>query len=291
MDSIHGAYGFADSADGAVTVSAGLTVAIAAITAGAYRINGIPVNTAYAASTVTLRTADADNPRLDLIYVDSSGAVGVVRGTPAAVPFPPSLGPATRMHLAQVRVLAATGVLVAADITDMRLRLAPAWEHIDTQILTAQVPSVAFTGLSAAYFAFHLVAHVLKDAQNGHVYLRLNADNGANYNDVIEGTVAAGTTDSAARTAQAQWQLTGAQLIASEQAGFEAVIAKPVATKEALSWARGMFTTVADGPSQHCLGGQWNNLVDRISRIDVLASAGNFDIDSRFSLFGLRVQT
>ena len=135
MDSIHGAYGFAVAGEGEVTVSTGLTVAVAAVSAGAYRINGAPVNVAYAASTVTLRTADPSNPRLDLVYIDDTGTVGVVPGRAAATPFPPALGPAGRMHLAQVRVPAAQGVRVAADITDMRLRLAPAESEAESDHL------------------------------------------------------------------------------------------------------------------------------------------------------------
>ena len=39
--------------------------------------------------TVTLATADATNPRIDVIYVDTGGLVGAITGTPAASPPKP----------------------------------------------------------------------------------------------------------------------------------------------------------------------------------------------------------
>lgn len=55
---------------------------------GAVLTNGILK--AVAASTVTIGTADATNPRIDLVVVNSSGALAVRAGTPAAIPKPPA---------------------------------------------------------------------------------------------------------------------------------------------------------------------------------------------------------
>lgn len=57
------------------------------IAKGAVLTNGILK--AVAAGTVTIGTADATNPRLDLIVVNSSGALAVRAGTAAANPKPP----------------------------------------------------------------------------------------------------------------------------------------------------------------------------------------------------------
>lgn len=58
------------------------------IAKGAVLTNGILK--AVAAGTVTIGTADATNPRLDLIVVNSSGALAVRAGTAGASPKPPA---------------------------------------------------------------------------------------------------------------------------------------------------------------------------------------------------------
>ncbi len=69
----------------AVTGGADMTPAIAK---GAVLSNGVMF--AVAAADVTITAADATNPRLDLIVVNSSGALAVRAGTPAAAPKPPA---------------------------------------------------------------------------------------------------------------------------------------------------------------------------------------------------------
>lgn len=69
----------------AVTGGADMTPAVAK---GAALTNR--VLKAIAAADVTIGTADATNPRIDLIVVNSSGALAVRAGTAAAVPLPPT---------------------------------------------------------------------------------------------------------------------------------------------------------------------------------------------------------
>jgi hypothetical protein len=69
----------------AVTGGADMTPAVAK---GAVLSNGTLF--AVAAADVTIAAADATNPRLDLIVVNSSGALAVRAGTAAAAPKPPA---------------------------------------------------------------------------------------------------------------------------------------------------------------------------------------------------------
>lgn len=121
---IAGTYVFPPSGGGAVTPSANLTVAVAAIPANTVTINGTLESSAYAGGTVTAATADPDNPRRDLVYFDQSGAVGIKEGTPAAVTS--TTGPALpildddEIAVAELYIAANATVINSGDITDRR---------------------------------------------------------------------------------------------------------------------------------------------------------------------------
>jgi hypothetical protein len=55
------------------------------------------------ASTVVLNNADSTNPRIDLVYIDTTGAVAKITGTAAASPSAPAL-PSNGISVAQVSV-------------------------------------------------------------------------------------------------------------------------------------------------------------------------------------------
>jgi hypothetical protein len=82
----------------------GLTFDVSAAT---YRIDGTRYTSA--AGSVTLAAADATNPRIDVVAVNTSGVIAVLTGTPAANPVEPQIDPATQVYL--------TSVLVAAGAT------------------------------------------------------------------------------------------------------------------------------------------------------------------------------
>ena len=71
-------------------------------------------------STVTISTADATNPRLDLIVVTSSGALAVRAGTAAAAPKPPART-ANDVLLAVAYVPATATSLTTANFVDLRV--------------------------------------------------------------------------------------------------------------------------------------------------------------------------
>ena len=90
------------------------------VSAASYYINGTPYTSAEA--TVTLTAADVIQDRIDVITLDTLGAVGAITGTLSATPSEPSVDPATHLKLAIVSVPHATAappdvqsVLIYAD--------------------------------------------------------------------------------------------------------------------------------------------------------------------------------
>lgn len=99
----------------AVTGGADMTPEVAK---GAVLSNGVLY--AIAAATVTIGTADATNPRIDLVVVNSSGSLAVRAGTAAAAPKPPART-ANDVVLAAVYVPASDTAIGTSQITDMRM--------------------------------------------------------------------------------------------------------------------------------------------------------------------------
>lgn len=99
----------------AVTGNANLAPSVAK---GAVLSNGTLF--AVTAATVTITTADATNPRLDLVVIDSSGAKQVRAGTPSATPKPPART-ANDVILAVVYVPATATSLATSKCIDMRV--------------------------------------------------------------------------------------------------------------------------------------------------------------------------
>lgn len=85
---------------------------------GAVLSNG--VLRAVAAGTVTIGTADATNPRIDLVVIDSTGARVVRAGTAAAIPAPPART-ANDVVLAFVYVPANDTAIASNQIVDKRV--------------------------------------------------------------------------------------------------------------------------------------------------------------------------
>ena len=97
---------------------------------------------ATVAGNGTITTADATNPRLDLVVINSSGAIAVRAGTAAAAPKPPART-ANDVVLAVVYVPANDTTIVAAQITD--LRVAPPKPTIIYRTTTTETTNTAGT--------------------------------------------------------------------------------------------------------------------------------------------------
>lgn len=88
------------------------------ISKGAVLSNGVMF--AVAAASVTHTTADATNPRIDLVVVTSAGALAVRAGTPAATPVPPART-ANDVVLWQVSIPANDTAIATGQATDKRV--------------------------------------------------------------------------------------------------------------------------------------------------------------------------
>jgi hypothetical protein len=143
------------------------------------------VYTAYNDATVTLTitTADATNPRIDLVCMTVrdafySGANNdviyqVIAGTPAGSPVAPAL-PANSISLATVAVGAAVTQINTGNITDTRVA-------VTTNLATGDITEVtAGAGLSGGGTsgAVTLSSSVTTNAQTGTTYTLALADNG-----------------------------------------------------------------------------------------------------------------
>lgn len=129
-----------------VTGGADMTPAVAK---GAVLTNG--VMKAVAAADVTIGTADATNPRIDLIVVNASGALAVRAGTAAAAPKPPART-ANDVVLAAVYVPANDTTIGAGAITDMRVMRTqgPILIYKHTTAETTNTTSAAIEALNKA---------------------------------------------------------------------------------------------------------------------------------------------
>ena len=72
-----------------------------------------------AADAMSVIEADADNPRIDIIYINATGLVSYYPGTAAAVPEAPET-PLGSQLLAEIAVGALVTEIEAANITDKR---------------------------------------------------------------------------------------------------------------------------------------------------------------------------
>ncbi len=73
-------------------------------------------------SSVTVSASDPTNPRIDLVVLYDTGALGVVAGTPAGSPVAPAT-PSACIVLAHVAVAATATTLAGGTLTDYRERL------------------------------------------------------------------------------------------------------------------------------------------------------------------------
>ena len=143
-------------AGGAVTTNSNMTVAVAA---GTVLINGL--HYAISAGDGTITTADASNPRFDLITINTSGAVVVTAGTAASNPVFPAI-PADDAVLAAVHVPAGDTVIAAAQITDKRVIVMSPGVPDDVMLWLGTTGDTAMMHKSASLTADATLANVIE---------------------------------------------------------------------------------------------------------------------------------
>lgn len=74
------------------------------VTAATYTINGTTYSSPQ--TSITLAASDPTNPRIDVVYVNTSGAVGVLTGTPGANPAEPQIDPISQLFIGFIYVAA-----------------------------------------------------------------------------------------------------------------------------------------------------------------------------------------
>lgn len=157
------------------------------------------------------------------------------------------------------------------------------WEPVCAPVrLASAAASVSFASIPAQYVMFRLRCQVNKDATPGSIVMTLNNDTGGNY--ARERLIGDNATVSSGRvTAQTSFS-TSFSMDASTPAVCTYVVAKPIAGAAGL-----ILTSIALTSTNLTLfelAGHWGNTADLINRIDILASAGNFDTGSIFILEG-----
>lgn len=120
VDALRNAHAGDGVLDGCAVTAQGSPDMTVAVAAGHVQITGssVPV----AAGNVTITTAHASMPRIDLVVVDKLGTKSAVAGTAAPVPLMPAI-PASSVVLARVDIPAADTTIGSAQITDFRVML------------------------------------------------------------------------------------------------------------------------------------------------------------------------
>ena len=159
------------------------------------------------------------------------------------------------------------------------------WTEIDSTTLSVAAASVTFSSGLSGYKFFRLTAYIVNDANAKQVYLRLNNDSGLNYS--YQNVRANNTTVSGARATGQTQLLVGVNNIDANSGWSSTVlISKPAAgVKGQVVSQVGYDAPVSVG--MQLIGGEWNNVADLISRIDVIASSNNFAAGTSLTLEGL----
>lgn len=156
---------------GNVAYVSGLTFRVSA---AIYYIKGVRYTSTE--QTVTLPDADATNPRIDVIYLDTTGTVDDLSGTAAVDPSEPTLDPTTQLKLTTVLINAGEATPVGISATDVYK------ENTEWEATTNQAGQVNFDGLTNPRTGTK-AAVVTSGANN--TYLNFDAE-------ATEGTIAIG---------------------------------------------------------------------------------------------------
>jgi hypothetical protein len=209
--------------------------------------------------TGTVAWADASN-----VLVDDTAAATAT-------------GPGTTNELRVLLGANANRIPSGGTVAGFTLRLrkrataASAWTVIDSETLAAPASSISFTGIDTTYKMFRVTAYLIQDGSAGRPLLRLNNDSGTNYD--WQRVSASDTTVSASRVTGDTSIDIGGDSNANQVMTHTITIAKQLAGSPAMV-VGDRYNDAGIWLRHH--GARWNNTADLISRIDLIASAGNF---------------
>ena len=150
--------------------------------------------------------------------------------------------------------------------------LPTAWTVIGSQTLESAAASVSFTGISTTYRMFRVTAYIVKDGNAGGVNVRLNNDDGGNYD---RQRMIGGSTTVSANRATGQTSFSDDSTAANTATTQTIQVAKQLAAAPAMLLRESTYLLGGDVAVQRAAD-VWDNTADLISRIDLIASAGNF---------------
>ncbi len=96
---------------GGVSLTGGLTLTVSA---ALYNILGVAKSSVE--TILTADTADATNPRYDVVALDDTGTAVLITGTPAATPVPPTVDPATQLYLTFISIPAGATSITGTEV-------------------------------------------------------------------------------------------------------------------------------------------------------------------------------
>lgn len=142
--------------------------------------------------------------------------------------------------------------------------------------------SMDFQSISTSYDGFLIFYYLVCDGSTPGAITRLNNDSAANYGNMdINGNGTAAASGTAGGTN------TGLYLAGSSGSGEiitgHILIMKPIASLRAKGSGNGGSDTL-----MYVTHSEWNNTADKISRITVLPTTGNFDTGSTVLIFGFQ---
>lgn len=219
-----------------------------------------------AAANATIGTADATNPRLDLVVITSAGAIAVRAGTAAASPKPP-VRTANDVVLAVVFVPANDTVIASNQITDLRaLRdyqpffcsLAAADEHTIGTVACTEVTGIEVY-LEPGVYNFRYVIRYQSAATTTGIHFAINHT---------------GTAAVYAATMMAAESTTAASTGAATQAGYLVTAMRLMG----VSSARAKATTAANLGATISADAANSDMLCEITGYIIVTAAGNLEL-------------
>ena len=190
------------------------------------------------------------------------------------------LGGTSRLTASRVVVTDANGLQTVSDVTSNKLSFG--WIFLGDHRLTVAGDVMTVTGIPAEYTHLLIMANIIKSGTADGL-LRFNNDSGNNYASRQELAGAADTT-----TVNANAIIVSGS--GTDQSNHIVCICSNIVTIEKI----GNIITGGSGgagagnaPGKRVAIGKWANVVDSISRVDIINSqTGSFDVGSELAVWG-----
>jgi hypothetical protein len=170
------------------------------------------------------------------------------------------------------------------------------YEWLETQVLTSAAASVTFSNLNSSYgttyehLQVRLTGRSSRNDNGDTVRIRLNSDTGSNYAmHALKGSGSAVTSEGFGSQTNIQFYRISANTDANNVFGAMIIdILDPFSTNKTKT-IRGLggYAGIADGDEIALSSGLWNNTA-ALTTLELAGTNGNFQIGSRFSLYGMR---